>query len=187
MDKQSIFNGIEYRNEGESRLVEGCAVKFNSDSEYMGFTERILPEAITPEVIEKSDVFVYLNHDDNRGVLARSKYGVGSLRLELREDGLYYAFEAPHTQLGDELLEYLKRGDITQSSFAFTVAEGGDKWYRDADGKLRRDISKIDRLFDCSPVFQPAYAATTCAKRKLEEFKELEEKYNKLKEEIANW
>lgn len=186
-NKQSIYSSVEHRSEG-SRIVEGCAIKFNTDSEYMGFTERVLPSAVDEALLQRSDVFVYLDHDKARGVLARSRNGKGSLHLEIREDGLYYTFEAPNTQLGDELLEYLRRGEITQSSFAFTIAEGGEKWYRDADGNLRRDITKIDRLFDCSPVFTPAYAETTVyAKRKLEEFKALEEKYKHLREDIATW
>ena len=68
--------------------------------------------------------------------------------------------------LGDELLEYLKRGDLNQSSFAFTIAkdEGAERWYK-KDGVIYRDIYKIDKLFDVSPVFQPAYNATSCNKR----------------------
>ena len=89
----------------------------------MGFVETIAPSAIDLETIKRSDVFAYLNHDVNRGVLARCKYGVGSLDLTLKDDGLYYRFQAPRTQLGDELLEYLSRGEINTSSFAFTVAE----------------------------------------------------------------
>ncbi len=185
MEKE--IRNIQYqikRSNDDSRLVEGVAIVFNSSSQNMGFYETILPSAIDEDTIKRSDIFCYLNHDENRGVLARSRYGSGSLSLTIENDGLHYRFEAPKTQLGDELLSYLERGEITTSSFAFTVAENGQRWYRDSDGVLHREISKIDRLFDVSPVFEPAYEATTCAKRKLDEIKTIDEKLDSLKKDI---
>lgn len=186
MEKEirNISNQIKRSNE-ESRLVEGVAVVFNSDSQDMGFIERISPNAITQETLDNSDVFVYLNHDSSRGVLARSRYGMGSLSLALADDGLHYSFEAPKTALGDELLSYLSRGEINTSSFAFTLPkEGGDKWYRTADGTLRRDILKIDRLYDVSPTFEPAYLATSVSSRKLDDIKATDDKLEALRKEI---
>lgn len=151
--------------EDSSRIVCGYAVKFDSPSQNIGFIEVIRKGAITEETIMQSDIFARFNHDENT-VLARSRYGEGSLALELREDGLYYEFEAPHTAVGDELLEHLKRGEITTSSFAFTLPEDGtgERWYKE-DGILKREILKIERLFDISPVYEPAYLATSCSKR----------------------
>lgn len=187
MEKElrTIQNQITRSGE-DSRLVEGTAIVFDSESQNMGYYETISPSAVDEDTIKRSDVFAYLNHDENRGVLARSRYGVGSLSLSLESDGLHYRFEAPHTQLGDELLSYLTRGEITTSSFAFTVAKDGDRWYKDNDGVLRREITKIDRLFDISPVFEPAYLATACTKRKLDEIQENEEKLEALKKEIES-
>ena len=65
-------------------------------------------------------------YNEERGVLARSKFGNGSLELTIDDTGLRYKFDAPNTQLGDELLEGIRRGDISTSSFAFKVEE--DKW-----------------------------------------------------------
>ena len=173
-ETRNIINRIK-RSDDNTRRVEGVAIVFNSDSEDMGYIETILPSAIDEDTILRSDIFCYLDHQEIRGVLARCRYGVGSLILSLENDGLHYSFDAPNTQLGDELLSYLSRGEITTSSFAFTVAEGGDRWFRDANGVLRREISKIDRLFDVSPVFQPAYSATSCTTRKLEEITNIED------------
>ncbi|MBQ9200729.1 MAG: HK97 family phage prohead protease [Lachnospiraceae bacterium] len=186
MEKEirNIANQIT-RGSEDSRLVEGVAVVFNSDSQDMGFIERISPNAITQETIDNSDIFVYLDHDQARGVLARSRYGIGSLTLSLAEDGLHYSFEAPKTALGDELLSYLERGEINTSSFAFSLPqEGGDKWYRDENNVLHRDIIKIERLYDCSPVFEPAYLATSVSHRKLDDIKANDEKLDLLKKEI---
>lgn len=123
--------------------------------------------------------------------MARSKYGDGSLLLEVDDKGVRYMFEAPKTALGDELLEYLKRGDITSSSFAFTIDKNdstAERWTK-KDGIIYRDIYKIDRLYDVSPVFQPAYEQTSCSTR-FEEVKatsnEIDKKMNLLLDEFES-
>lgn len=160
----------------DSRTVEGYAVVFNSQSEDLGFYETINPAAITEEVLMRSDVFCLFNHDQDK-VLARSKYGTGSLQLQLDEQGLKYTFTAPNTDLGDELLEYLRRGDIDSSSFAFTVStdEGSEVWTTGTDGRQYREILKIDELHDVSPVWNPAYSSTSVSQRTLDKLNQLRE------------
>ena len=149
----------EVRASHDDRKIEGKAIAFNSISRDLGgFREQIIPEAINEDVINSSDIFFLLNHSNNRGVLARQKNGFGSLKTDIRDDGVYFSFEAPQTSLGDELLEYLRRGDITQCSFAFTVKD--DKWERQADNSYVRTILRFDKIFDMSAVFSPAYDAT---------------------------
>lgn len=157
----------------ESRKVEGYAIVFNSESEDLGFIETIKKDAIDDEVIAKSDVFALMNHDDKRGILARSRKGKGSLKLSIDDRGLKYEFDAPKTALGNELLEMLRRGDISASSFAFTVASGGDSWEK-RDGRYYRTIKKIDRLFDVSPVYNPAYSETSVACRSFDNIIKIE-------------
>lgn len=179
-------NVIYYRSpdimhDPSSRRVEGYAVVFDSPSENMGFIETIHRGAITEETIKQSDVLARFNHDPNK-ILARSKYGSGSLSLTVDDIGVKYSFDAPKTALGDELLEHLHRGDITSSSFAFAISpeENSERWYKQ-DGQLYRDIYKIDRLYDVAPVWVPAYEATTCSARSLqmvELSKSLDEKFN---------
>lgn len=150
----------------ENRTVEGYAVVFNQRSVDLGWIETIHPEALTQETIDKSDVMAKFNHSDEK-ILARSKFGKGSLTLELDEHGLKYRFEAPKTALGDEVLEYLHRGDITGSSFAFSINKNdkeSERWHKEGN-VLYRDIYRIERLYDVSPVFSPAYETTTCSAR----------------------
>ena len=183
---------IEAREQG-SRTVSGYGSVFNSQSEDLGFIETIDPNAITEETIKRSDVFATLNHDMDK-ILARCKYGSGSLELKCDDKGLYYRFDAPNTDLGDELLEYLNRGEIDSSSFAFTVKR--DEWKNGDDGKHYRRILEIDQIFDISPVFCPAYPEAICQKRNkpsdyADKINKLEkrdmdnkEKLNQLEEEI---
>lgn len=169
----------------DSRTVEGYAVVFNSQSEDLGFYETINPAAITEDVLMRSDVFCLFNHDLDK-VLARSKYGTGSLQLQLDEQGLKYTFTAPNTDLGDELLEYLRRGDIDSSSFAFTVStdEGSEVWTTGTDGRQYREILKINELHDVSPVWNPAYSSTSVSQRTLDKLNQLREMQDEKEKEV---
>lgn len=175
MEKELRYiENSEIRAAADSREVDGYALLFNTLSRNLGgFREKIDPEAIEG-VIDASDVMAVLNHDNSRGILARSRFGKGSLTLSADEKGLRYTFSSPRTALGDECLEYLRRGDITQSSFAFTVKE--DSWEKQEDGTYIRTIKKFDRLWDVSPVFEPAYFGTDVKCRSFEEFKAEQEK-----------
>ena len=165
----------------DSRKIEGYAIVFNSLSHDLGgFKEIINPEAIEG-VLERSCILALLNHDESRGILARYKNGEGSLELTVDEKGLKYRFEAPHTQLGDELVEGIKRGDITTSSFAFTIAE--EEWSQNENGEHIRTIKKFEQLYDISPVYREAYGDTTVALRNLSECIEEAPPTHKVKEE----
>ena len=170
MEKEIRSFDIEFRAEPESREVKGYAIVFNSLSENLGgFREIIAPEAVDG-VIEKSDVVAVLNHDSSRGILGRSRNGEGSLSLSVDEKGTAFRFDAPKTALGDECLEYIRRGDANQCSFAFSVAE--DAWRKLDDGMYERTIKKFERLYDVSILTcQPAYAATSVSCRSFEDFK----------------
>ena len=182
MDNLEIrsFN-IELRNEPESRHIEGYGSVFNERSlDLGGFVEMIAPGAFDG-VIERSDVKCYLDHNPEKGILARSRNGKGSLSLVVDEKGLRYEFDAPHTNLGDEVVEGLKRGDYSQSSFAFTVDD--EVWTKEADGSYLRTITKIGGLYDVSIVANPAYEGTSVALRSLDAFKAQEEIPAEVKEE----
>ncbi len=178
-------NNLEIRNNGiviernynDSRHVEGYAVVFESQSEDLGFFETIDRGAITQELVDNSDIFALLNHDDDK-VLARSNKGVGSLTLTVDDKGLKYEFDAAETQLGNDLLEYLKRGEISTSSFAFALDYNdpeAESWER-KNGANYRTIHKIAYLHDVSPVWNAAYSATSVSQRSLDKCKELEER-----------
>nr|DAS59274.1 MAG TPA: prohead serine protease [Caudoviricetes sp.] len=142
----------------EKRTVEGYALLFDVRSDGLSF-EEVIQRGALDGVLEKSNVFALMNHDPGRGILARYKNGEGSLRLEIDQKGLKYRFEAPRTALGDELLENIRRGEISESSFAFTVEK--DTWEKKSDGTWKRSIEKLGELFDVSPVYDGAYSKTS--------------------------
>ena len=148
------------------RTVSGYAIRFNEDSAFMGFTERISPSALPASMLENADIFAYFNHDWSK-VLARTP---NSLKLDLRNDGLYYEFEAPNTQDGNDLLEHIKRGEMYGTSFAFSLPEdgSGEVWTKQEDGTYLREIIMFDALYEISPVYTPAYPTTSVSARCLE-------------------
>ena len=176
IEKEIRSVDFEVRLDNESRHIDGYSLVFNSRSHNLGgFVEQILPSALDG-VLERSDVKLLLNHNEERGILGRSKRGSGSLKLCVDEKGLRFETDAPKTALGDETLEYLRRGDATQCSFAFTVAEGGDRWEKEADGTYLRTIEHFDRIYDCSILTcTPAYEATSVSCRSFDDFKAQEE------------
>jgi HK97 family phage major capsid protein/HK97 family phage prohead protease len=168
---------IEYRQiqqnlkyDKESRHVSGYGAVFNSESNDLGFIEIIQPGAIDEDTIKRSDIFATINHDRDK-VLARSKNGQGSLLLTIDSVGLKYDFDAPNTTLGDDLLEYLKRGDMDSSSFAFSIdkTDPTAQTWEKRNGIVYRTINHIDRLYDVSCVWSPAYSNATCQLRNKKE------------------
>lgn len=157
--------------DSDSRILSGYAAVFNSESKDLGgFTEMISPTAFEG-VIERSDVFAVLDHDRNK-VLARSKMGKGSLELNIDSKGLQFRFESPNTTLGNDVLSMVKRGDLTDASFCFTVED--ESWQKREDGSYLRTINKIGDLFDVAICYNGAYpeSYTEVALRSLDKFKE---------------
>lgn len=182
----SSFDTIE---DESSRRISGQAIVFDSWSKRMidgdgrPFFERIKRESITQELIDSSDIIMNLNHNDNQ-MLARWHNGAGTLNLELREDGLYFSFDAPETALGDEVLHNVRSGNLFECSFRFSLNLKEDIRSYKEDGEYRVDIEKIRSLADCSIVTHGAYAATSVYVRSEEDGKEEEVSYDTLFEEV---
>ena len=170
---------LELRMDGDNPTVVGYGAVFNSMSNDLGgFREYIAPEAFEGRL--EDDVRFLVNHDANL-VLARTTNN--TLRLSVDEKGLRYEADMPNTSTARDLMELLKNGTISQSSFAFTVED--DSWEM-KDGMNVRTINKVSRLYDVSSVTYPAYnaASSSVALRSMEEWQEQEEA-KKLEENLA--
>ena len=161
---------LELRMDGDKPTVVGYGAVFNSESNDLGgFREYIAPGAFDGRL--EDDVRFLINHDANL-ILARTTNG--TLRLSVDEKGLRYEADMPNTSTARDLMELLKNGTISQSSFAFTVEE--DSW-EIKDGMNIRTIDKVSRLYDVSSVTYPAYdaASSSVALRSMKEWQEKEE------------
>ena len=185
----------EVRSNTESRTITGYAIVFESWSRDLGgFYEIIRKGAITQELINRSDVIMNVNHDNDK-MVARSVNGEGTLKLTLDDIGLRFEFDAPPTPLGEELLFNIRSGNLFECSFAFSLSgsETCERWTKD-ENMLRREILEIDGIYDCSIVTVAAYGATSCHTRCLEteiintqdilRNMDNKEKLNQLEEEI---
>ncbi|EMA4784814.1 HK97 family phage prohead protease [Providencia alcalifaciens] len=159
----------ELGDDNKPTHIIGMGSVFDSRSELMyGFKEIIKPGAF--DDVLKDDVRGLFNHDPNY-ILGRT--AAGTLSLSVSERGLAYDITAPDTQtIRDLVLAPMQRGDINQSSFAFRVARDGEDWYQDDEGVIIREIHKVSRLFDVSPVTYPAYQDAGAAVRSMEAWKE---------------
>lgn len=153
---------IMAQDDDGQRYIEGYAAVFNQWSEDLGgFVERILPGAFSDAIQTGVDVRALINHNPDL-VLGRTTAGT----LELSEDevGLRVRIHLPETQYARDLLATMERGDVNQMSFGFSVMTGGDRWSSDGD-ITRREIVKIERLYDVSVVTFPAYPQTAATAR----------------------
>lgn len=154
----------------ENRTISGYAAKFESWSEpIMGwFKEKIDQRAF--EECNLSDVIMCFNHNES-DILARTTSG--TLTLSTDDTGLRFSFDAPITSRGNDMLELVRRGDISKCSFKFVVEK--DEWrYADETNKLEYDertILQFASLKDVSLVVFPAYKDTEASARFLEERK----------------
>ena len=181
MNKEVRYSPIVFRNlEEDSRRLEGRAIVFDSYSNNLGFYEKINRSAVTQELINNSDIIFTFNHDPNQ-LLARFRNGGGSLDVELREDGVYFSFDIPNTTLGNDIYELIKRGDISNCSFCFSISDEKDsqKWEK-REGKMYREIMKIGGLYDLSAVTYPAYSDTDINARSIEARNIAEEELDKI-------
>lgn len=163
---------IELRSDDGENRISGYAAKFNTLSENLGgFRETIREGAFDHVLVD--DVRALFNHDPSM-ILGRTK--ADTLHLELDATGLHYRIEPPDTQYARDLTKSIERGDVTQSSFAFQVAD--DDWDEDKDGRLIRTIKSVKRLFDISPVTYPAYPDTSVAMRGYQHYRNIRSSAN---------
>lgn len=150
-------------------VIRGYAVVFGSLSENLGgFRERIRPEAVRRTLEEKVDVRALVDHDAAKIMGRRS---VGTLRLKADGKGLRVEIDPPNTTYARDIIENIRRGDVSGMSFAMPHSKTVDKWDRLDDGMPVRDV--LDTLIrEVSLVTFPAYTATVAevTRRSLQAF-----------------
>lgn len=173
------IRSIQEMSQVSDNIISGYAIVFNRESEILYdktnnryFIEVIDPSAVDVELIQRSDIKMLIDHTKSR-MLARSRYGEGSLQLEIDEYGLKFTFEVPDTVDGQFIKEMIRRNDYNGCSFAFTD-DIVDVEYNRERGLFIRYVRKIKQLYDCSIVADPAYSDTEVSLRSLEEVIEKE-------------
>lgn len=148
------------RDGGPSHIY-GYAAAFNKLSRKLGgFVEQVSATAFNesrasgwPEVVCR------YNHADDQ--LLGTTWA-RTLSLATDETGLAYDVIPPQARA--DVLEYVQRGDIKHSSFAFRVFPGGDEWGVSDFNYPMRTLLSVE-LVDVAPVLDPAYRDTSSAAR----------------------
>ena len=153
---------VEKREDGSIKSIVGYPIVYNSDSEDMGFIERIAPGAATKALL-KSDVRGLKNHDAS---LIFARTGV-NLTLKEDKDGVMMQATPVDTHNFRETAKEVDLGLLDGQSFAFTIK--ADEWKGLDTDKPTRTITEFDSIFDVGPVTYPAYPDTSVGLRTLEE------------------
>lgn len=154
------YSNLEVRAENDGKTLIGYAAVWDSPSEFMGFTEFVKRGAFTKTLNDGADVRLLIDHD---GVpLARTKSG--TMALEEDERGLRVEAELdPMNPDAARIMSAMKRGDLSQMSFAFRTIK--DNWNSDRTVRELREV----QLFDVSVVTFPAYEQTVAELRRKQE------------------
>ena len=154
--RRIAFSNMEVRASEDGTKLIGYAAVFDSPSEPLPFTEFVRRGAFTKTLNDGADVRLLIDHE---GVpLARTKSGT----LVLTEDDRGLLVESdldPMNPDAARLISALRRGDISQMSFAFRTVK--DNW---SDDRRTRELREV-QLFDVSVVTFPAYESTVAELR----------------------
>ncbi len=164
-ERRGVVEAVEMRaKEDGAATISGYAAMFNKETVIggmWGFREQIAPGAFD-SALKEDDVRALFNHDPNQ-LLGRTTND--TLKLSVDKKGLRYHVELPDTAVARDVRTLIQRGDVTGSSFGFTVTD--DSWDESdvKKGKLPLRTIRSVSLFDVSPVTYPAYPQTSVTAR----------------------
>jgi len=152
-------------NEPKTIILSGYAAVFDEPTTLFAdanskVVEVIRPGAFSRAIHEQQDVRCLVDHNPTL-LLGRTKSGT----LRLREDDRGLAFEVtlPDTTVARDLRENVRLGNVTQCSFSFLPAPGGETSRTEQESGTRVtyiELTDVD-LYDVSIVTYPAYPGTT--------------------------
>ena len=140
----------EVRAAEKPLTLTGVAVVFGKPADLGGVKEVIAPDALCGVALD--DIVLITNHDGGQIPLARSPK---TLALTVTEQGLEMTAELPDTEQARAVYEAVKRGDLSQMSFAFDVGE-----YTFDEQTQTRTITQISKIYEISIVNYAAYTQT---------------------------
>lgn len=166
---RTITRPFEVRaDEGDENIkhIKGYAALFNVPTIIYERGKPIQETIATGafDTANMSDVRCLLNHNADF-IFGRS--AAGTLTCGTDTTGLWYECRLDlNIQSHSDLYKSIERGDITQSSFAFSWPAGGATVTTTPAGEPnQRNITIIDHVYDVSPVTYPAYEETTVEAR----------------------
>ena len=163
-----IRRGGEFRIEtrGVADVIRGYPIVFGRLSENLGgFREQIASSAIDRTLQDGVDLRALVDHDSAK-ILGRMT--AGTLRVGKDTHGLRVEIDPGPQSYADDIVEAIRRRDVSGMSFAFRAI--ADDWDLKADPPIRTVTDMLVR--EVSIVTWPAYPATEVALRSLTAWKE---------------
>ena len=145
----------EVRATEKPLTLTGVAVVFNQPADLGSIKEIIAPDALRG--VDLDDIVLITNHNDGQIPLARSPK---TLALTVTDTGLEMRAELPDTEQARAVYEAVKRGDLSQMSFAFDIGE-----YTFDEQTQTRTITQISKVYEISIVNYAAYTQTNVQAR----------------------
>lgn len=155
MKHETQTRQYEVRAAEKPLTLTGVAVVFNQPADLGGVKEVIAPDALRGVALD--DIVLITNHDGGQIPLARSPK---TLALTVTEQGLEMTAQLPDTEQARAVYEAVKRGDLSQMSFAFDVGE-----YTFDEQTQTRTITQISKIYEISIVNYAAYTQTNVQAR----------------------
>lgn len=155
MTNQTQTRAYNVRAGEKPLIVEGTAIVFDKPADMGGYTEYISRSAL--DGVNLDDITLLVNHNGAGIPLARSPK---TLTLTVTDAGLEMRAELPDTEQGRSVYEAVKRGDLSEMSFAFDIGR------QDYNAEKReRTITQIAAVYEISIVNRAAYKQTNVQTR----------------------
>ena len=163
------LSGIEYREEGQEKIVEGYATVFDQEYTLYSWSDWEVRESFDSASFNDTDLSdVIMQYDHQGRVFARGSNGT----LTVKPDGYGLKIRANlgGTEIGNQLYEEIKGGYTTKMSIGFTVKTEERTEEIDQEKNkttVHRKITGVKKLYDVSAVSLPANDATEISARNI--------------------
>ncbi len=185
-ERRTFTGTVIARAEGEGmpKVIGGIAAVINSVTD-LGYFEEVIEQGAFDNALSKEyDIRCLFNHEAEL-ILGRTTAGTCSVFVN-GDGNLEYTwipdYENP-THMS--VVRSIMRGDITQSSFAFTIKEQSWSESEKYGSMGKRTITIIEDLYDVSPVTYPAYQDTEADARSVVALRDQEREIEEAKRSQA--
>ena len=185
-ERRTFTGTVIARSEGENmpKEIGGIAAVINSVTD-LGYFEEVIERGAFDNALSKEyDIRCLFNHEAEL-ILGRTLSGTCNVFVNADGNLEYTWIPDYENPTHMSVVRSIMRGDITQSSFAFTIKE--QKWSESEKyGSMgKRTITIIEDLYDVSPVTYPAYADTEADARSVVALRDQEREIEEAKRSQA--